>query len=1092
MDSILLGKTKHRGARNETNNVPIHVETTSKPAIVKDIKASVDLYDVYMDEYSNCDKFRVTLTIKPYCTNILFNVCTEVVKNEGDEDCFPVSDTDPAPQASISGTVYGRSSNLYRNYMVSNTEYSSPEIGYEYLPGYDIFANHTLRNLSFRPVMKVANSTNASRNVFNTLADLMRDENGNVIDFYPRFSLESIENSSKSKMHIYEHSNLLGFIDGSSFDANLVCENGWYGFTNNSIIDSEPNQNEGKKEALGYSTHEFSHTINNYGNCDFVDMFPDRKRFSFVPMYNRFRHRYEKNWDVFLTYPWKNFYNHNLVRNLKRFDGVGGFAGNGKTYALATMRTQWTKFANNRYGFLFRVFSKHGLSINDKVAIYLSRNAGQSYERMAHAYKVDYLGDTDGSHTAYFFGITSKTLLNDIFAGRIEYLFYTKNDIEIKPETRYYTVSNEITEVPFQPSYDIIYVYYYTIDTNPSAIYDDNTTFDSKPKTVNSASEPFIRVWNGEYDYMTWDDTQEQYVSASINTSIDYGVWNTFTDIPTQFVKDCIRVKQYYKYKLEYDTYQMKRNLREGTDSISDIINQDFINHWHIRFTKIVSDVECKYYIRQFRKIPNLKYSEEKLPDGITTNHEAYEKFLSENATESDGSMIEFDSETYKLAFSKTIYGDDVAQVTFLDNVEIGKLVDNLGRPLTEIYSTIVKRNSGYRLWYANMGSDYGHLEDESDKIEYSRCFGSVTTGFDYLDLDDVFDRKNETRKLKGMMSSVTSLYRDENETGDIPMSLEDWDTENIQKEIVGSDNVFFGDLVEYNPVQCKETVLSEACFRFNTAQREIGDDTEHGDFDFTYTELIHDDFDPIEVGKLVPFETTTYKQWLQRDGEETLDVANVISVRKHEGYFYKPHTKIPLFKFSDTVEQGSHRTLRIKDCKPIQSESLLLKVSTITMHGVPSSNTVFLCDGENWYTTKVSYVIDNYTFTVVPISKMETERNGLPYVDWVTTCEKIKSGEMKVRVCNENIPSYASRIGENLFMWRNVVNPVTLPEDDKYRHPFSNNAFYVDAIANVYLRRQDAFGINGLTKGETGDIDGNPHVETDNSYKPEKDIVCY
>ena len=1101
--NILLGKAKRRGARNETNIVPLNIESTFKPVVRKDLRNTVDLYEVYREEYGRCNKYRVTLTVKPYCTNVLYNLCTEVVKDEGSYDCYPVSDSDGAVGLS-NAFIYGRKDNVYRNYMVANTEYSSPDVGYDYLPGYDIFGNHTLRNLSFRPIMDVTSAEiNRTREQFNTIRDYMRDKDGKSIDFYPRFSQESIENNLSLKMHVYEHSNLLSFIDGSSPEANLTVENGWYGFVNSSGLSCRTDEKVVSDTPYEDEEHTFSHTINNLGNCEFIDMFPDRTRYSFVPRYNVFRQRYEKNWDIFLTYPWKCYYNHNLVKNVKDF-GLKtsvNHDGDGETNALATMRVMRTMVSTNRETLLFRTFCKHGVSVNDRIAVYLSKNNGKNYERLPRTYKVDYVGDVEGKHDDYFFGVSTKTLLNDLFAGMIETFgfFYVAapNNSQVD-----YTVSGNITEVPTEPSDKVICVYDYVTDAHPFTVYQDSWTFDSMPKTINDVSEMHIRVWDGGYDYMVWDYDNSEYVSTQRNPQVEYGTWNTFTDKPILFSKECIRVKTYDYYAKRSRKFIMRQDLRNGTITIDDVINGILTPNlakqsaWNIRFVRVVDDVDCKYYIRQFRKLPNFKFSEEPLPEGLSLNTDAYENFIDRNAVDDDGKMREFDAETYKLAFSKTLYGDDVVQVTFLDDISVQNMTDNLGRPVTDIYATIVKRNAGYKTWYQNMGSAFSSLADNSD-VEYSRCFGSVTTGFEYLDLDDVFDRDEDTRLTKGFMSSVTTIYRDGDVIGNLaPKSVEDWDEENEEKEIVDTDFTFFGDVVEYCPSRCVETVLADACFRFNTAQREIGCDSEACDFDFTYTELESDDFDPTDDGQSVPFRAVTHKQWYQNNDTQTdtnvvLD-SNIVSVRRKEGYYYKPHTIIPLLKYTDNILQGSHRTLRIKDCRPIQAETMLIKVTTVTMHGVGDMNTLFICDEGNWYQTAVSYVIDNYSFAMKPMNKDDAERNGVPYVDWVTICQKVMSGEMKIRVMNEKVPSYASRIGDNLFMWRDVVNPAELPENDVYKHPFANNAFYVDSLASVYLRRQDPEGINGLFTSAIGEIEGNVLSEPNNKYKTEREIKCY
>ena len=82
---------------------------------------------------------------------------------------------------------------------------------------------------------------------------------------------------------------------------------------------------------------------------------------------------------------------------------------------------------------------------------------------------------------------------------------------------------------------------------------------------------------------------------------------------------------------------------------------------------KTYNGFDSKYYVRKLKKI-------KKLVDGV-------EKELS--------------SERYKLAFANTIYDDDTTQITFTDDIDVGGLTDNLGRPITELFVTIVKSNRG-------------------------------------------------------------------------------------------------------------------------------------------------------------------------------------------------------------------------------------------------------------------------------------------------------------------------------------------------------------------------------------------------------------
>ena len=62
--------------------------------------------------------------------------------------------------------------------------------------------------------------------------------------------------------------------------------------------------------------------------------------------------------------------------------------------------------------------------------------------------------------------------------------------------------------------------------------------------------------------------------------------------------------------------------------------------------------------------------------------------------------------------------------------------------------------------------------------------------------------------------------------------------------EINKDDDFFYGDVVSFNPNECIENVLSDVCFRFNTAQREWNADKNNWIGQFRYDEITSDDYD--------------------------------------------------------------------------------------------------------------------------------------------------------------------------------------------------------------------------------------------------------
>lgn len=166
-----------------------------------------------------------------------------------------------------------------------------------------------------------------------------------------------------------------------------------------------------------------------------------------------------------------------------------------------------------------------------------------------------------------------------------------------------------------------------------------------------------------------------------------------------------------------------------------------------------------------------------------------------------------YDYELYPLAFSKNIFNDRVSQCVFNKDIDISNYSDNLGRPLSEVYLTIV-RNSTSGFTTNSCGLDIQSLD--SDK--------------NYPELSNI-------RKIHKLTS---------------PWPVTD---DKIGSEVFASNTGFYGDIVEYNTYTVQEVVLCDIMHRFNRTDRDAND--------------------------------------------------------RPEGYYYKPHYKIPLRYWSTFIEQG-------------------------------------------------------------------------------------------------------------------------------------------------------------------------------------------
>lgn len=178
------------------------------------------------------------------------------------------------------------------------------------------------------------------------------------------------------------------------------------------------------------------------------------------------------------------------------------------------------------------------------------------------------------------------------------------------------------------------------------------------------------------------------------------------------------------------------------------------------RLKRLYYGNEVTYYFRKFKKIKSFE-------------------------TQSD--ITKYGYDCYPLAFSQTIYGDQTYQVTFNDDIDVSDLVDNLGRPLSELYLTVIKTDSDGLFTKTISGLD---LED---------YLGNVGT--------QTIDQRNVSniRKMH-TISPPLALFNSH-----IP----------LENNVDINDSDYYGDICEYNKFEVKETILIKVMHRFNTLDRE-------------------------------------------------------------------------------------------------------------------------------------------------------------------------------------------------------------------------------------------------------------------------------
>lgn len=975
---IRLSKTDSINSINKENFIDIDLKRTYKLAPNLNIAGDVDSYEVFENERNNCNNYRLILTINPYCTNVLFNIFTEITKNEGsgedrgDNKLECITDKGEQTNADAKGFSLGLNEPT-RLQMIMNTEYSKKSIGYEYHLGYDIFTNHVIRNTSFKMVNILSdnsvssmssgksdefcgtpytqNTDDTCRLVFNTIGDFMRYSDGTVIQYRKREEVTSNPDSDLNK-HLYQYDDLMTFED--SINNNLSEDNGWFGIINNSTTESKKKTDKtitGTTSKLKWDSLDISRVINNYENCEFIDMYPDRTLFSFTPRMNTFRKRMEYNWDIVLTYPYRSEYCHDIVTSR-----------NGKTNGLKLMTVEKSLSTNGADIVMFRSYIKHGLQRGDFINIYVN---GKRLSQSVRVANVGNMSEADDDNALYYFYSTDSVVLHEI-------------DFE---------------------------------------------------------------------------------------------------------------------------------NNDENTD---------------YRFRRVASGYESEYYIRVFKKLPNLKNKREILTDEIARNKSEFDKYIYDdlNASVRDGNntyMIDFNKEQYRLAFSRTVYNDESSQVTFTDTIDVEHLVDNLGRPLHEIYATFIKTNRGYDKWYGLQHDSEGNVYESTsrtditnEEVEFSHCFGNVSSGFEFSNRQQdklVVDEDNHPTLIlkKSELGDIATL----NELG--INNAKPYETEITYRGSKANKDEFYGDIVEYSLIDCNEKVLQTISHRFNTAQRELPRDNTSFET-FYYQEIDRDDYDQGD-GMIV-----------KNNAEETYvtTLGNELKIwQRPEGYFYHPHYQILLKEFG-RLNQSAHYDMKIRSIKPVQTDGIYLSVTTTLSHGLFPEDIVYLClddtknyKNDKWYKFAVSYTENRLTFVMHPYNKTWKELYSEIAKDtgtaatswnWLNIAEMIQSGNIykdnseqeitynvKLRRRNINIPIYASKINHNKFLWRDMYRRGEFMDSTYEEYPYTNDAFYVNKEINFFLKRQDPHGYSGLycDTAFPNDVEGNKRPSDNYFYKEEDEVVC-
>ena len=240
------------------------------------------------------------------------------------------------------------------------------------------------------------------------------------------------------------------------------------------------------------------------------------------------------------------------------------------------------------------------------------------------------------------------------------------------------------------------------------------------------------------------------------------------------------------------------------------------------RMKKILNGIESEYYFRKFRKIK----------------------------TKATPVIEQDDYETYQVGFSENFFNDQIIQYVFNEDIDVSDLTDNLGRPLSEIYLTVIKTDSN------------GLFSNVSSGIETPWMASLVNNNIPYLKTDvPAINRIHNGGALPFVSHTALESNVKINNNDNVPNNID-----------------FYGDVVEYNTSTLIEVPLCVVSHRFNTINRES----------------------PASLTYLAGQPTTF-------TGQPTYNQTNLGP--RQEGYFHQAHYKMQIRQFSNYIEEGDDKT---------------------------------------------------------------------------------------------------------------------------------------------------------------------------------------
>ena len=238
-EKIFLEKNRNIKSLNKDNKLDISLTQKARLLPIEGISDTLNLAELFETERDNCNKYRLIFDVNTICSNVLFNMKTEIVRNEGQpscisligEECFRDSGYTTISKTALSDNISSTINPVDHLQAIRNTEYShAKEGGLVYHCGADVFNNHMLRSRGFAHVNKVNTAATGIENsgpVFNTIFDFQRDKDGKII--------KEEKPMGEVNTHIYRVDGMMGLEE--AYSERLIEKDGWFGFNNVGYIE---------------------------------------------------------------------------------------------------------------------------------------------------------------------------------------------------------------------------------------------------------------------------------------------------------------------------------------------------------------------------------------------------------------------------------------------------------------------------------------------------------------------------------------------------------------------------------------------------------------------------------------------------------------------------------------------------------------------------------------------------------------------------------------------------------------------------------------------------------------------------------------